>query len=555
MSSDNLRVIVIGLDGATFDLISPWVQQGLLPTFEKLMEEGIWGDLESTSPPHTGAAWSSFITGKNPGKHGIFDFMMRNPRGYDWIPINSTHRSGQSFWNLLGSQGKRAVIFNVPITYPPEPLEGVMVTGFLTPPGVKDFIYPTKLQTEIENEIGPFTPHYPKETYALGREDKFIREMELMAEKNFLVMDYLMNKEPWDLFIGVIQSPDLLQHCLWKFEDKGHPFYQENKRVRGAFLKHYQLIDRYLEGVLEKLDDQTLLLVISDHGFGHIEKQFIINNWLLQEGFLVLKKELFTHAKKILFNMGLVPMRIHKLLTSLGLDLSKPLAKNNERLIAGLNKWILSFEDVDWNLTKAYAMGNMGFINVNLKGREPYGIVDQGTSYERVLDEISERLFSLKESHTGIRLVDRILKSKEMYWGPRASEGPDLYLIVKGYAYCVRGDYLFFTNRVFEDLWLISGSHRPNGILLGKGPGLKKNYRIHGANIMDIGPTILGLMEGLIAEDMDGKCLMEILTEEKRKGLSIRYVSSDANPPQEISLSKEEEELLRKQLKNLGYLA
>lgn len=555
MSSDKLRIIVIGLDGATLDLVRPWAVQGYLPTFKKLMEEGCWGELESTVPPHTGAAWSSFITGKNPGKHGIYDFMMRNPRGYDWIPINATHRSGQSFWNLLGRRSKKVVIFNVPITYPPEPLDGVMVTGFLTPPGAKDFIYPPQLKGRIENEVGPFTPHYPRETYALGREKKFIREMELMAEKSIRTMDFLMEKEPWDFFVGVIQSPDLLQHCLWRFEDKGHPYYEENDQVGGVFLKHYQLIDRYLERILEKLDDRTLLFVMSDHGFGHIEKQFFINNWLLEEGFLVLKKTPFTFLKKILFDLGIVPMGIHKFLASLGIDLSKTLARNSERVFTGLNKWVLSFEDVDWKYSKAYAMGNMGFINVNLKGREPQGIVEQGVNYERVLDEISERLSCLKDRQTGAPLVDRILRNKEMYWGPRAPQGPDLFLIVKGYAYCVRGDYLFITNRVFEDLWLISGSHRPNGILLCKGAGLKQGYRITGASIMDIAPTILGLMGGRIPEDMDGKCLVELLTEEKRKEISIQYTSSDEETSRETSMSKEEEELLRKQLKGLGYLA
>lgn len=547
--------MVIGLDGATLDLLRPWAVQGYLPSFRKLMEEGSWGELQSTIPPHTGAAWSSFITGKNPGKHGIFDFMMRNPKGYDWITINATHRNGQSFWKLLETRGKKAIIFNVPITYPPEHLEGVMVTGFLTPPGAKDFIYPPQLKARIEKEVGPFTPHYPGEIYALGREQKFIREIEVMTEKSIRTMDFLMEKEAWDIFVGVIQSPDLLQHCLWRFEDTGHPLYKENRQVRGSFLKHYQLIDRYLGRILEKLDDQTLLFVVSDHGFGHIEKQFFINNWLLEEGFLVLKKTPSTFIKKAIFDMGIVPMKIHKLLASVGIDLSKPLAKNSEKVLTGLNKWILSFEDVDWNRSQAYAMGNMGFINVNLKGREPQGIVEQGADHERVLDEISERLSCLSDPQTGTHLVNRILRNKEMCWGPRASQGPDLFLIVKDYAYCVRGDYLFITNRVFEDLWLISGSHRPNGILLCKGAGLKQGHLITGASIMDIGPTILGLMEGLIPEDMDGKFLLELLTEEKRKEISIQYISSDANASEETFLSEEEEELVRKQLKGLGYLA
>ncbi len=169
ISSERLRVIVIGLDGATFDLILPWVKEGCLPTFKRLMEEGVWGELKSTIPPLTGPAWSLFMTGKNQGKHGIFDFMVRNPEGYDWITINATFRKGRSFWNFLEEEGRRAIVFNVPVTYPPEHGKGAMVSGFLTPPGAEDFIFPPELGKKLEKEVGVFHPHYPGETYALGR--------------------------------------------------------------------------------------------------------------------------------------------------------------------------------------------------------------------------------------------------------------------------------------------------------------------------------------------------------------------------------------------------
>jgi predicted AlkP superfamily phosphohydrolase/phosphomutase len=554
MSSDQLRVIVIGLDGATFDLVKPWAEQGHLPTFRRLMEEGSWGELQSTLPPMTGPAWSSFITGKNPGKHGIFDFMVRNPEGYDWITINATFRKGRSFWSFLEEDGKKLVIFNVPVTYPPEPVKGAMVSGFLTPPGAKDFIFPSELQEKLEREVGPFRPHYPGEIYSLGREEKFVQEIEQMTEGTIKTMRFLMEKEPWDVFVGVIQSPDLLQHCLWKFEDRRHPLYRENRRVAGAFLKNYQLIDRYLGEVLEGLDERTLLFVISDHGFNYIEKQFFVNNWLLEEGFLSLKRNFRTFVKKALFKMGIVPMKIHKISASLGIDLSKPLAKNREKLFTGLNQWVLSFEDVDWKRSRAYAMGNMGFINVNLKGREPQGMIEPGRDYEKVVDEISERLSLLKDPQTGAPLVSRILRNKDICWGPWASSGPDLFLVIKEYAYYPRGDYIFVSNHVVDDLWLVSGSHRDHGIFLSWGPGIRKGYKMTGANIMDVAPTLLGLLGGRIPVDMDGRCLMEILTEERRQGISLEYIAAVSESSPEASLSEKEQEDLRRQLKGLGYL-
>lgn len=555
MSNENVRVVVIGLDGATFDLILPWVRKGYLPAFRRLMEEGAWGHLKSTLPPLTGPAWSSFITGKNPGKHGIFDFVTRNPKGYDWTLLNATYRKGRSFWSFLERQGKDVIVFNVPVTYPPEPLKGIMVSGFLTPPGARDFIHPPELAQAIEKEVGRFTPHYPGETYALGREEKFLHEIERMTTKTIQTMDFLMRNYPWDLFVGVIQSTDLVQHCLWKFEDRDHPLFTEHPRVQGAFLKNYQAIDRYLESLLRELDNRTLLFIISDHGFGYIEKEFFVNNWLMEEGYLVLKKQTTTFLKKALFKMGIVPMRIHKLSAALGIDLSKPLAKNREKLFTGLNRWILSLADVDWGRSKAYAMGNMGFINVNLRGREPQGIVEPGRDYEALLDNISERLLKLRDPQSGLPLVSRILRNQEICWGPKAPEGPDLFVVMKDYAYHLRGDFLFSSHRTVEDLWLISGAHREEGILLIWGQGVRSGYRLSGATIMDIGPTILGLMGGQIPNDMDGTCLMELLTEEKRNEMSIQYVSSEMEGPEETSLSAEEEEVLKKQLKNLGYLA
>ena len=554
MPSKKTRVLVIGLDGATFDLILPYIREGHLPAFKRMVEEGIWGDLESTQPPMTGPAWSSFMTGKNPGKHGIFDFMMRNPNGYDWITLNATHRTAPSFWNFLGAEDKKVVIFNIPVTYPPEKVNGVMVSGFLTPPQAKDFIFPAGVKDRMEKAGVSFAPFYMGENYSLGREDKFIREIERMTDETIRAIDFLMESEPWDLFAGVIQTPDILQHCLWQFEDENHPSYRENLRVKEVFLNNYKEIDAYIGSVLKRMDDQTILFIISDHGAGYIEKQFFVNNWLLDEGFLVLKKTTQTFLKKTLLKTGFTPMRLHKFLVSLGIDLSKAIANHRNEFFNNLNRWLLCLQDVDWTSSKAYAMGNSGFININLKGREPQGIVEPGRDYHRALDEIIEKLSALKDPHTGAPLVDRFLKGKEIYHGPLVSRAPDLFMVMKNYSYYARGDYLFNTNQAFGDLWLQSGSHRSNGILLGKGPGLRRGYNIRGASIMDIAPTILGLIGGLIPEDMDGKVLEALFTEEKRRGMELHYIPPERNIQKEKILTRSEQEAIRKKLNDLGYL-
>ena len=143
------RVLVIGLDGASFDLIHPWIEQGLLPTFKKIIEQGASGPLTTIIPPLTGPAWISFMTGKNPGKHAVYDFVIRSNRGYTGIPINASHRDGESLWRIFSDAKKRVGVFAVPATYPPEPVNCFMVTGMLTPAQASDFTYPIGLRAEL----------------------------------------------------------------------------------------------------------------------------------------------------------------------------------------------------------------------------------------------------------------------------------------------------------------------------------------------------------------------------------------------------------------------
>jgi predicted AlkP superfamily phosphohydrolase/phosphomutase len=547
MGAENLRVVVIGLDGGTFDLILPWVQKGHLPAFKKLMEEGVWGELQSTMPPLTGPAWSSFITGKNPGKHGIFDFMSRNPEGYNWITFNATQRSGASFWRLLSDQGKKVIIFNVPGTYPPEKVNGVLISGYLTPPKATDFVFPAELKRELEEKFGFRSTFYPGATYSLGREERFIQAIEEMTDRTIGVMDFLMKRFPWDCFVGVFQSPDILQHCLWK--DLNHPV------LGGAFLRLYEKIDGYLGRLFSLLDEQTILLILSDHGFGDLKKQIFLNTWLLSQGFLRLKPNWMGKIKKALFNMGLVPMKMHQLSVRLGMDFSDKMMENKKSLFSFLGRVVLSMEDVDWERTKAYAMGNMGYISINLQGREPRGSVKPGDDYRNTLNEIMKSLYDLKDPETGEPIIDHIFLREELYSGPHLSDAPDLLPVPREFKYHLRGDYIFISNHAIEKFWLISGGHRPKGIFAAAGKPVKKGLRVEGKRIMDIAPTILTYMGVPIPFDMDGKPMLDLFAEE----FSITQLPQYTEPSQELPLdekilSEEDQEEIRKRLRSLGYV-
>ena len=546
MSSERLRIIVIGLDGATYDLILPWVKEGYLPTFERLMKEGAWGELQSTMPPLTGPAWSSFITGKNPGKHGIYDFMNRHPEGYHWHTINATHRDGRSLWRLLSDQGRRVVVFNVPVTYPPEPVNGVMISGYLTPQKASDFIFPPSLEKDLYEKVGPHSTFFPGIVYSLGRENKFIRAVDEMTDRTIQVMDFLLDQVPWDFFMGVFQSPDLLQHCLWK--DLAHPVF--GKAVRDQ----YQKIDRYLENLLPRLGGQTILFILSDHGFGGLKRQVFLNTWLLSKGFLKLKSTPMVKAKKAIFKAGVVPMKVHKLSIRLGMDLSDQLAERQQGLFSFLSRAVLSFEDVDWEKTVAYAIGNKG-IYINLEGREPKGCVKPGTHYQDVLDRIQGELYQMRDPKTNEPIIDRVFLKEEIYSGPHLSQAPDLFPVSKEFQYHLRGDYLFMSNHWIEDLWLAYGFHRPDGIFMAFGPGIKKGHHVEGKRIIDLTPTILPLMGVPIPTDIDGKCSLDLFDETFLESFTPSY----CQPPLEEKgaekvLSEKEEMEIKKSLKSLGYL-
>jgi predicted AlkP superfamily phosphohydrolase/phosphomutase len=548
MSSDNMRVIVIGLDGATFDLILPWTKEGYLPAFKKLMEHGSWGELESTMPPLTGPAWSSFMTGKNPGKHGIFDFMCRDPKGYDWITINATQRKGPSFWRLLSDTGRRVIVFNVPVTYPPEEVNGVMISGYLTPPKAKDFVFPPTLKKDLEGQIGLDSTFFPGATYSAGREEKFIQAVDEMTDRTIRVMDFLMGRFPWDCFVGVFQTPDLLQHCLWKEID--HPVFGK------AFLDQYQKIDQYLGTLLSSLDDRTLLMIISDHGFGDLKKQIFLNTWLLSKGFLKLKPTLTGKMKEAIFRLGIVPMKIHQLSLRLGMDLSNELMENRESLFSFLANIVLSFKDVDWERTRAYAMGNMGYICINLQGREPNGCVKPGEDYHATMREITEALYDLKDPETGEAIIDRVFFKKDIFSGPYLSDAPDLFPVPHEFRYHLRGDNVFHSNHWIEKFWLISGFHRAKGIFLAIGKNVKKGQKLDGQKIIDIAPTILTFMGVPMPSDLDGQHLSGLFEEEFSKTIvPFLYQPAEEPKPEERTLSSDEQAEIRKKLKSLGYIS
>lgn len=556
----NPRVIVVGLDGATLDLIQPWVEDGILPNFAHLMSQGAWGRLQSVIPPLTGTAWNSFMTGKNPGKHGIFDFIHRGRDDYNGVPINASMRDGESLWHLLSEAEKRVGVLSVPATYPPEPVNGFMVTGMLTPPDVTDYTHPLSLAQELQASVPSFTTAPEGVAHPLGRELGLLDALDRMIEMDMETTRYLMNRYELDFFMTVLKETDVAMHWLWRFMDEDHPWYQRDvpDRLREGLKHCYQRMDSCLAEFLNMAGDDTILIVMSDHGAGPLEQYIHVNAWLLSEGFMELHRNLSTRTKRLLYQVGLTPAALYKLSMSLGRgrQVAGALRQHKKGVLSLLRSTFLSYSDVNWSQTRVYSLGNYGQLYVNLRGREPQGIVSPGAEYDEVVDDLVDRLSRLRNPQTGEAIPVRVYRRGEIYQGDHIEEGPDLVFLPKDMRYNGFGLYQFSSRSWLEPTFDRSGGHRMDGIIMLTGPGIPRGHQLEDAALIDLAPTVLAAMDVPVPDDMDGKVLTDAFVDDYFSKRPIRYTAGHAPETHEqLQLSPEQEEMIKQRLRGLGYLA
>lgn len=545
------RVLVFGVDGATLNLVRPWAAEGKLPVLKNLMDEGISGALESTLPPVTSPAWPSFSTGKNPGKHGVFDFIV-NTQGKFGL-VNASSIDGRTLWELLSDYGARVGIMGVPVTYPPMAVNGYMISGLLSPKGA-EISYPPGFLNRYERLLGPYRVA-PSIGYKHGSEEAFLEDLQDMVKRRGDYAVRLLQEQPWDFMMVHFLATDIVQHALWRFMDSSHPAHDEERarRYGDGIQSIYCMVDEIIGRILALVDDDVTVVVMSDHGFGPLHGVVNLNNLLLQKGLLHLKADPLTRVKYNLFRHGLTPAGVYRWLERMGLQsLTWKVSKSARNRVVGK---FLSFDDVDWSRTRAYSMGHVGQVYVNLRGREPSGIVQPGYEYEQVRDEVIAALETLRHPATGRPLVDAMIKTEEVCSGVHTGEGPDLHVVMDGYQYI--SFPLFATNAdvITSQIRGDSGCHRLQGILLAKGPAVLKGQGVSGARIVDLAPTILYLVGAAVPSDMDGRVLTDILDSAYLQANPVRYESVQEDFVQkEYGLSSSEEQEIRDRLRGLGYL-
>ncbi|MEJ2733196.1 MAG: alkaline phosphatase family protein [Anaerolineae bacterium] len=551
-----MKVLVIGLDGVTFDLLGPWIQAGELPNLQKLISQGASGKLRTTLPPISSSSWSSFLTGVNPGKHGLVDFVYPGADSYKVSMINATSRRTRALWNWLNDAGYKVGLLGIPTTYPPEPVDGFMISGFLAPGPESEWANPPELKQELRAELGEFLLS-PDERYRSSRWlDRFLDDLVTSVENRTQAALYLMRNKPWDLFAVVYWDTDMVQHETWRLLDPDHPRHDAGEAAahREKILAFHRKVDADVGRLLSEVDSDTLVVIMSDHGFGPVHSFFLTNNWLSSLGLLQFKRNPWTAFKRLLFRLGYTPLTMFRLAKALGMASLRRKVRFQQK--SGLlNRVFLSFDDVDWSRTRAFSIGSFGQIYVNLARVRPQGIVQPGQEYQELREQLVREALALRDPRTGDPLIERVYRREEIYSGPYIARTPDLIVQPRGWEYMAFGHADFGSNKLVESIIGLSGHHRPDGVLILAGAGVKPNAQLEGASILDLAPTILHAMNVPVPQEFDGRVLTEAFTASSPLSQPVTYSPANLykDGTSEPDLSDQDMEQVQEKLRGWGY--
>ena len=370
MNDNKKKLLVIGLDSVPMDLFASLSND--LPNIRRMLKTGLFATLESCHPPITVPAWMVMMTSKTPGALGIYGFRHRKGAAYGdgWV-VNSNSIRDTRVWDILAGHGKKSCLIGVPPTYPPIPINGNLVSCFLTPRDAVEFTYPPSLAGEIKSLLKD-KPYLFDVKFRTEDRDQILRELYEMMDRRFEVIKYLMKTKEWDYMMFVEIGVDRLHHMFWKFYDKEHPKYLPNNRYENAIPDYYKRLDQKIGELVSAVDDNTYVMIVSDHGTAAMRGAFCVNEWLIQQGYLVLK----SYPKSVV-------------------DLEKS-------------------DIVDWDKTTAWGWGGYyARIFLNVKGREAKGTVSM-KDYANVRNELKQKLMSVS-GPGGQKFDNRVLFHEEIY--------------------------------------------------------------------------------------------------------------------------------------------
>jgi len=547
------RVLIIGLDGASFTVLRPLVDSGALPNMGRLLDKGASGELRSTVPPVTGPAWASFMTGKHPGKHGVYDFVrpVKGDVGREVISYNAI--KSETIFDMLTANGKKTGAVNVPLTYPFPHVDGYVVAGLLTPKSVSSISSPEGLIDEIREDIGEYVMDVWWERFGKDKIKQFLDRLRVCTEQRIKAIRNVQGRFDWDFFITVFIGTDRIQHWLWDYIAPEEDFASrsaEDREINRLVVDYYKRIDRFLGETMDTLDKGTTLLVISDHGFGPAKGRVHINEWLCEKGYLFFDKAALSNLRKKAARKMSIKKAVKRMdVLDLWGRVASKMVKKNKRL-----SFYSFLHCIDWEKTRAYSASNTEQgIYINLKGREAGGKVSPGEEFESVRDALIRELEAFMEPATGEPMISSIHKREDVYSGPYLDDAPDIIFLLRGGAYVADVQP---SDCVLEPRsWSTSfGSHRFEGVLMAYGNDIRAG-KVNGARLVDIAPTLLNIIGIPINDDMDGVVLKDIFNKGFIKNNRPSYRSpSGGKDVKGTGYDSDEKAELESQLKGLGYL-
>ena len=515
--------VVIGLDGASWDLIAPWIEYGILPNLKYLKENGTWGYMQSQLPPVTCPNWKCYSTGKNPGKLGVFWWEIVDTKNRKIMIPNSESFHGKEIFDYINERGLKVGVINMPTTYPPKEIKGFLVAG--GPDCVEnDYTFPPNLQSYLEQKYH-YRVHPPYPIYTNQATHKEVEAILQLIDTRFQVAKDFLNQV--DFLHMTVFYINVLQH-----------FFYQDKPVEIAWKRIDQRLGEFLE------EDLNLILV-SDHGSSEIDIVFNINTWLESEGYLTIKE----NSGMILSKLGIHKEKLNRFVHRW--ELKKILKKITP-------EWIISaipFSDgvfskrakgdkLDWDTSKVIA-SNQGPVYLTMSKTD--------SQYEPLREELIEKLGNLIYPNTGKKIFKKVWKCEEIYSSEFSEFAPDLLL--------EQADGVFIDGNIgrktiFNQPRKWKAENIRNGIFLAHGQAIKKGFQIDTCQIVDIAPTILHWINIAIPEDMDGRVLMELFdpnSNPAQRQIQYRQVSEHKQSPEKQNQDAEIE--IRKRLEGLGYLS
>lgn len=556
MHNGGLELLVIGLDGATFDVMRPMIAAGELPNLAALMDRGSCGLLESTIPPFSPPAWASFMTGMNPGRHGIFGFVNYDPLSYahlDSRPVTGRSLAGHTFFDILSQAGYRLAVITVPITYPAWAINGYMVAGEPCPDTKTGLAYPEEFAAGLSHRYAFLSTFWSKSNAEI------IAGLLDMEERRTALALQLIDEKELDAMVLVLGATDRAQHNFWRYYDPAFGAKLNLPREAdydGVIPDAYRRADAAIGRLLSRVGEETTVFIISDHGGGPAAMQVLHSNaWLQQQGLLSVRQSRDT----VVSGLRRAVMAARRGLGAQVEQRLRGLLPN--RIIESGRAMVRNVAQIDWPATQAYRFPMYppaeGIV-INVAGRQRQGIVQPGGEYEQVREQILEQARQLIDPATGQPVVVRAYKREELYHGPHAERAPDLVLILADdYTGGANVHPPVITTVDPSSLDKVNGEHRIHGVLLARGPMIRQNVWVENARLMDVAPTILYGLDLPIPEEMDGIVLEEVFSPLYLEAHPAQYTgqwkAGDIGAA-DSGLTPEEEEQVRRHLERLGYL-